>query len=129
VDRNKAIRFTTTAVLWLLTALLGVGFVILGIGKFSPPWPEMFAGWGFPQRFVYVVGAVEVVAGLLLLIPKTALPAAAALGVVMVGATLTHLVHGERNWTFTVIVLGVLSGVAVARCRRRHHPPSSPGSG
>jgi uncharacterized membrane protein YphA (DoxX/SURF4 family) len=119
MDATKAIRFLGIAALWLITVLLGVGFVLGGLSKFSPPWPDMFSRWGYPVFFTYVVGTVEMVAGLLLLVPKTAWPAAATLCVVMLGATATHLVHGESNWSFTLILVVIFAAITTARYRLR----------
>jgi uncharacterized membrane protein YphA (DoxX/SURF4 family) len=119
MDAAKARRTAGIVALWVASVLLGVGFMILGSAKFSPPWPGMFANWGYPAWFTYPVGLVEVAGGALLLIPKTALPAALGLGLVMIGATATHVVHGEGNWIFTLILLAILSGIARARYLQR----------
>lgn len=126
MNRSKALHTMGVAVLGIVSALLGVGFAVIGVAKFSPPWPDMFAGWGFPAPLAYVIGVIEVGAGLMLLIPRTAIPGATALSIVMIGATLTHIAHGERNWSFTLIILAVLSGIAVQRYRTRYTTPASP---
>ncbi len=86
-----------TAGTWALAALLCLLFVMAGSAKFgsSDVWTGMFADWGYPDGFVYVIGAVEVGAAVLLLIPSLAAYAAVVLAVVMFGAAMTHLLHGQ----------------------------------
>ena len=88
---------TKTVVLWILVVLLAASFVPTGIGKFTDPgWSQQFAAWGYPAWFRPVVGIVEIAAAVLLLVPRIATPAAGTLVVVMTGALLTHLVHGNH---------------------------------
>ncbi len=122
MEWTKTRRTVGAVLLWSLSALLGVGFALAGIGKFSPPWPRMFADWGFPVWFTYAVGVAELVAGVLLLVPKTAVLGAATLALIMVGATGTHLVHGESNWSFTLTLVVLFTTIGVARYRGRQAP-------
>ena len=65
-----------------------------GVAKLAgvPQMVEIFDHIGFGQWFRYVTGAVEIIGGLLLLAPRTAMVGAALLLVTMVCAILTHLV-------------------------------------
>jgi uncharacterized membrane protein YphA (DoxX/SURF4 family) len=83
---------------WFLQVLLGALFLLLGSGKFmDPSWVRSFARWGYPAGFHYVVGVVEALAGVALFVPRLTTAAASVLVVVMAGATLTHLAHGETR--------------------------------
>jgi putative oxidoreductase len=104
--------------LWLCQAVLALMFLFTGGAKFtSPMWPRMFARWGYPDHFYLVVGAIEVAAGLALLVPRFASLAALTLLVVMVGAGLTHLIHAEYQRLVEIVVISLLLGV-VAYGRR-----------
>jgi uncharacterized membrane protein YphA (DoxX/SURF4 family) len=69
---------------WLLRAGFTVAPILFGIDKFfnwSVEWPDYLAGWindiipGSAQQFMYVVGAIEIVAGLIVLIaPRIGAP-------------------------------------------------------
>lgn len=95
--------------LWLCQAALALMFLFAGGAKFaSPAWPRMFARWGYPDHFYIVIGAVEVAAGLALLVPRAAAPAALVLIVIMIGAGLTHIVHAELQRLPQIIVMSLL---------------------
>src|SRR4051812_47652023 len=86
---STRLRLVTT---WTLQALVAVMFVLVGFGKFADPhWKHNFALWGYPSGFYLVVGAIEIVAGLALLIPRLTVYAALTLIVIMVGAAFTRI--------------------------------------
>ncbi len=100
--------------LWALTLLLVLMFFMVGLDKFtSHGWMERFANWGYPDNFLYVIGVLEMLGAVGLLIPRLAGYAAGGLIVIMIGATITHLVHGE--FPGSVIHLVLLSIVLYAR--------------
>jgi putative oxidoreductase len=104
---------------WVCQILLAAMFVYAGAAKFgNPVWVRMFARWGYPDHFCLVIGAIEVAAGVGLLIPRTAAFSALTLLVVMAGAGITHLVHGEMQRLPQIVVIMALSSV-VAYARRR----------
>jgi len=87
------------AFVWVGSILLGLIFLASGGMKLIGPQlsPELgaqaagqFAKWGYPEWFLYFVGAVEVVAALSLLVPRIAWLGAGALVVLMAGAIWTH---------------------------------------
>src|SRR5438046_10679989 len=69
---------------WLLRAGFTVAPILFGVDKFfdwSVHWPDYLAGWindivpGTAQQFMYVVGAIEIAAGLLVLVgPRIGAP-------------------------------------------------------
>jgi uncharacterized membrane protein YphA (DoxX/SURF4 family) len=95
-------RWTTLVfylALYLVSAFLTIVFLNAGWPKFydSSGWARAFASWGFPVWFQFLVGGIEVLGGVLLLVPPTAIYAAAALAVIMLGAMGTHIVHGDPS--------------------------------
>ena len=103
---------------WLLQVLLAVAMIGPGIQKFtSPVWQRMFRIWGFPDHFYLVIGAIEVIAGAGLLIPRAAAPSAVMLMMVMLGAFFTQITHGRNG--VGEIVFFLLLGI-VAYLRRGH---------
>ena len=74
---------------WLLRGAIAAAFVMFGVEKFTDPqWIKMFQQIGFGQCFRYFTGVVEVVGGLLLLIPWTVTAGLALLACTMASATL-----------------------------------------
>lgn len=103
------------ALLWLLQALMALAMVAPGVRKFtSPMWQRMFQAWGYPDGFYLVIGAIEVVAGVLLLVPRVATAAALVLMAVMLGAAVTQMTHG-RSGVGELVFLTVLAIIAYAR--------------
>jgi putative oxidoreductase len=101
---------------WLLTVLLAVVMVGPGSQKFtSPVWERMFRAWGYPDGFYLVIGAIEVVAGIGLLVPKVASVSALMLAVLMAGAAATQLLRGGRNGIGEIVFMLLLLGIAAIR--------------
>src|SRR5260370_29494124 len=104
--------------LWTLSSLVAVAFIVAGGAKLAgaASMVAVFDKVGLGQWFRYVTGALEVAAGIGLLIPRNAFYAAVLLAMVMVGATFAHLtvLGGSPG---APIVLFVLSGI-VAYLRR-----------
>jgi len=80
----------------ILAAVLGIAFVAAGIPKLAGQAKLVanFKRWGYPDEIRVATGAVELLAGVLLLV-GIAVPALAITGVmlvmvVMVGALFTH---------------------------------------
>lgn len=106
---------------WFLQILMGLEFLIAGQAKFTQPgvWSKQFANWGYPDNFYLVIGALEVIGGILIFFPKFAAKAAIGMGVIMIGATITHAVHGQwKSIIVTMIITGILAGVYALRKER-----------
>jgi putative oxidoreductase len=103
--------------LWLCQAALAAMFLFAGSAKFTGPlWSRMFARWGYPDHFYLVVGAIEVVAGLALLVPRLAAAASLVLIVIMIGAGLTHALHDELQRLPQIVIMSLmLAAVAYGR--------------
>jgi uncharacterized membrane protein YphA (DoxX/SURF4 family) len=107
---------------WLLQLLLAVVMIGPGQDKFrSPNWERMFRAWGYPEGFYLVIGAVEVVFGIGLLIPKLASVSAMILAVVMAGAAFTQIFRSTdgRNGVGEFVFMALLLVIAALRWRDR----------
>jgi putative oxidoreductase len=115
----RTVRLLGVVVLWLLQILMALAFVLIGVAKFADPsWARSFARWGYPDGFYMVIGALEVAGGLALLVPRLASYAAAMLSVIMIGASLTHWLHGEMaRVTPPLMYLAVVAVVGAGRYR------------
>jgi uncharacterized membrane protein YphA (DoxX/SURF4 family) len=105
---------------WVLTILLAVLMAGPGSQKFtSNTWERMFRRWGYPDGFYLVIGAVEVIGGIALLIPRTASYSAIVLAIVMIGASATQVLKGGRNGIGELVFAGLLILIAIIRWRDR----------
>jgi uncharacterized membrane protein YphA (DoxX/SURF4 family) len=103
--------------LWLVSALLALLFAFAGGFKLANPAQagEQFVKFGYPGWFATLIGVIELVGGLLLLVPRVAAYAAGAIAVVMAGAVFTHLRAGEvpqSLFPLGLLILAVLVGLA-----------------
>ena len=104
--------------LWILQILLAIVMIGPGSQKFTgPTWERMFRTWGYPDNFYLLIGAIEVVGGLCLLVPRTAAYGAAALVPVMIGAAFTQILRGGRNGVGEFVFAALLALVAFVRWR------------
>lgn len=107
-----------TSVMWILTVLIAVMIMLAGYSKFGDSfgWAERFVNWGYAPWFASVIGGVEIVGGIALLIPQTALISAMGLTLVMLGAIVTHLMNGEAGSVVAPLVyLVVFSAIIFLR--------------
>jgi len=101
-----------TVILWALQILFALFYAIQGIVKFnSSSWAERFRSYGYPDHFYLVIGALEVLGGLSLLIPRVTGYGAALLAVIMGAACLTHLSHHETPNALVTAVFMILLGL------------------
>jgi putative oxidoreductase len=112
IEEHRVIRLPRAAV-WALAILLAVVFVRAGISKLGGPsasgWAGRLAHWGYPPYARYVIGALEILGGLGVLIPRCRRAATAILVAVMIGALCTHAVYGEFPRLIPPLVLGGLA--------------------
>ena len=101
------------AVVWACAIFVAVAFVFAGFLKLQGPsaiqWSERFVHWGYPANAQYVIGMLEILAGLGVLIPRWRRAAAAILVAVMIGALGTHAVNAEFPRLIPPLVLGGLA--------------------
>lgn len=72
-------------------------------------WAERFQRWGYPTGSSYVIGILEIVAGIAILIPRWRKIAAATFMIIMAGAVCTHALHGEWARVLPPVLLGSLA--------------------
>lgn len=104
--------------IWTLSLILAVFFLFAGGLKLQAGQKQVddFTHWGYALWFLYVIGAVEVMGGIGLLVPRVAAYAALLLGATMIGASLTHLVHNEMKAVpIPLVILCLLALVGYAR--------------
>lgn len=113
--RARGETIAVSAVAWTLAAV----FAFFGTSKLIAADAQVaaFQGWGYPLWFMYVVGASEVTAALLLTVPDTTFYGGTlALGVV-VGVMATLLSAGQYAQLPLPAVTGAAAGL-VALLRR-----------
>jgi len=109
-------RRLSTGLCWFIA----VEFFFFAPFKFSPVgvlgWPSYFVkfvAWGYPAWFSVVIGACELVAAVLLTLPRRRFLGAVILVAIMTGAVTTHIVdHDMLADHFTAPIELVLAGIA-----------------
>src|SRR3954462_13140841 len=112
----SAIR-STSALMKILTiiarVLLGLAFVVFGLNAFlrflpMPPIPQTLAGDYtrvlFASGYVYVIGALQVIGGLLLLIGRFVPLGLTILGAIVVNIWLFHIFLAPANFEPAILV-------------------------
>jgi len=108
---------------WLSTGLcwfIAIEFFFFAPFKFSPVgifgYPSYFVkfvNWGYPAWFSVVVGACELVAAVLLLLPRRRFLGAMILVAILTGAVTTHIVdHNTLADSIAAPIELVLAGIA-----------------
>jgi len=125
-DRGWGMR-VAIGLLWTLTVLEAFGMGLAGFAKFgTQTWTDMFAGWGYPAAFAYVIGAGEMAGALAILVPRFATYAAVFLTIIMLGALGTVVVHDDPlGITAPIMHLVVLAIIGFARRDRRWLPSAA----
>ena len=100
---------------WILVALLLLAFGSAGFLKLSanPMEVEMFARFGYPLWFMYVIGVAEITGALGLVCGQfidARLPRFASLGLlaIMIGAITSHLMHDPLPMMLPAVILSML---------------------
>ena len=107
-----------TVALWIVRILVAFVFIAAGFRKLmgGEAVAEMFQHWGFPNKFYYFIGAVELLGGIGLLIPRWTGYAAILLFGNMIGAIITHWTHNEaERLPLPVLLLILLAILAYAK--------------
>jgi uncharacterized membrane protein YphA (DoxX/SURF4 family) len=98
---------------WVLSGLIVAFLLFSATGKFMP-WEgkeEMFAKMGWEINVMYYIGAVEILAAVLFLIPRVAFVGAILLTAYLGGAIATH-VRVDEGFVIPLI-MGILVWVAL----------------
>jgi putative oxidoreductase len=113
---HTVIRLHRAAV-WACAIFLALVFVLVGMSKLegasAARWTERLAQWGYPANVQYLIGALEIICGLGVLIPRWRRAAAAVLVGLMIGALCTHIVQAEFPRLIPPFVLGGLAFLLV----------------
>jgi uncharacterized membrane protein YphA (DoxX/SURF4 family) len=110
---------TRNVVTWIVSGLLGVGFLLSGATKlfFEPAVAaERFEAFGLPGGLALFIGGCEMAGGVGVLVPRLAGLAAAGLFVIMLGAVFFHVTHDPLAHALPALVMGAMC-VWVARER------------
>jgi putative oxidoreductase len=93
---------------WLPRIVVGMLFIFVGKSKFAEhsEWVAIFAKIGFGQWFRYFTGVLQVVGGVLVLIPKTFVFGILLIGCTMAGAMVAWIFF--LGQPFTAIIPGTL---------------------
>jgi uncharacterized membrane protein YphA (DoxX/SURF4 family) len=118
--------------LWIVQVLLAMLFMFAGVMKFIIPVAEMTKQIAMPGWFLHFIGLAEILGSIGLVLPeilriRTDLTplAAAALVIIMIGATAVNLKTGQRGAALTTVVIGLLLAVVVYnRWRMASHAQS-----
>jgi uncharacterized membrane protein YphA (DoxX/SURF4 family) len=97
-EQQVARRRFLTALCWFIAVQLfffaPLKFSPVGLFGF-PPYPERFSAWGYPPWFSFVVGAAEIFAGVMLILPRRRFLGAAILMFIVTGAIATHIINRD----------------------------------
>lgn len=99
-SRRKSLYVAMQILVGAMSLFLVVIFFKAGTDKMSNDsgWARAFSHWGYPVWFRIAIGAIEIAAAFLLLVPRTARYGALLIMVTMLGGMGTHLVrdHGQH---------------------------------
>jgi uncharacterized membrane protein YphA (DoxX/SURF4 family) len=91
-------RRFVTGLCWFIAVQL----FLFGPLKFSPvgffgypSYPEKFVAWGYPAWFSFVIGAAEILAGAMLVLPRRRFIGAAVMLFILPGAIATHIINRD----------------------------------
>ena len=90
---NRQRSRATLIALWVMQVVLGLAFLMAGGSKLVgvPAMVSLFGQIGVGQWFRYVTGAIELTAGIALLIPSTAIFGAIVIIPTMIGAIVVNV--------------------------------------
>jgi putative oxidoreductase len=103
---------------WMMRGAIALVFVYFGADKFGPGWVGLFQQIGFGQWFRYFTGVIEILGGILVLIPWTVSLGLALLACTMASAALllVFVVHHPADCFFSG---AILMGLAIFCWSRR----------
>ncbi len=92
---------------WLSSILLGLSFILAGLPKIVPgeSMVNRFENWGYTAEFATMIGLLELLSGLLVLIPRCAFYGSCLIIVLMSGAIYTHVSTAIGSPLFAVVYL------------------------
>ena len=120
---SRARRFTE----WTIVAILLLSFLGSGFPKIDPGsgMVRRFEAWGYGAGFATVIGIVELLGGLLILVPKARRLGAGLIVIDMVGAIYTHLRTVIGSPVLAGVYLALATGIVLLR-RQTRTPLTTP---
>lgn len=96
--------------IWALRLLFGLGFLFFSFMKLSgkPAMVAEFNTVGLGQWFRYFTGTLELIGGVMVLIPRVSIFGAAVMLMVDLGALVAHLTVLGGDWIHAVIMAALL---------------------
>ncbi|SRR5258708_15643796 len=77
-----------------------------------PSYPEKFVRWGYPAWFSYIIGGAEILAAVLLVLPRRRFLGAVLLVLILTGAVATHIInHDTLSDSIAAPTILILAGV------------------
>lgn len=109
-DQSEMTLKSKRILIWTLRIVFGMLFLLAGLPKLVGVAAvlERFSEWGYPTQFAYVIGLVEVIAGIGLIVNRTVRYGALLLLAVMAGALFTHALAGEWG-RFPIVAIFVIA--------------------
>jgi putative oxidoreductase len=109
----------TTITLWVLRILIGAMFILAGVMKLTsqPMMVTEFDQVGLGQWFRYVTGALELLGGIAVLVPRYSSLGAILLFLIDLGAFIAQVTVLHADWIHT-IVIGLIIGALIYLQRR-----------
>lgn len=110
---------------WAIRIGVGIAYILFGLEKFSSDpgshWVKLFGEIGAGDWFRYLTGVIEIVGGLLVIIPQTAVIGVTILALTMAGAVLILAfgVGQAANSIFPGILFLGLTGLLFRQWRLR----------
>ena len=99
---------------WILRVLVALGFIAASLGKLTKNQEviKMFENWGFPEGFYFIIGVLELVLALIMLFPKTLKISLIGISMILIGATVTHLINDPiKELIRPFVFIGLISGI------------------
>ena len=111
IPPTTPLKWLRLVVAWLLGVYFANMYFNMGWVKFDPDgfWTGAFDRWGYPVWLRYGVGVVEVIGGVLLLIPWVASYAALSVVAVMIGALVTRML--DARWDDVAYIAVYIAGL------------------
>ena len=109
---------TKNRIIWILTILVAMMFIGAGFAKVlaSEEMVQAFALFGLPSWFRVAIGSIEIVGGILLLVPSMTGSAAFGLITIMIGAISCHIMFTPLSEGIpALLTLGILIFISLTR--------------
>ena len=99
---------------WAILIFLAAIFLIGGVDKLTAVeygQARFVSQWGLPAWMAPMIGATEMLGGLMLLVPRLTRLGAAVIVIVMFGATVTQIMASEWPRIIVPVVVGTMAGI------------------